>query len=127
MLHLEAYSAFKKSGANIATIAGIELHLDTLFDDWYFTLPNIPGEFEITAIANLNLLEELNVANENKLKEFFMIGMLWNTKNTGYFLCLKISGDGHGKVYVLPVNDTSNEHDLIFVCDSFKIFIEKVL
>ena len=127
LISLEAYSEFKKSAADSSNLSKIEIHLDTLFDNWYFTLPNIPGEFDITAIANLNLLEDLNVTNYKEHKEFFIIGTVWNMKSSHYFLSLKISGIGRGEVYLCPENNTSNSDDLIQVSKSFKIFIEEML
>lgn len=131
LLNLEAYIIFYKE-ASCASDDLVAEHIDNVFCDYYFTLPEIPGEFHVTDLANLSAgyvsLEQLQ--EKNNKKDLLLIGNIWHSLNSHYFLAL----DKYSQILLVPDSITNEELNLscknrtdIIITKSFSQFLENVL
>ena len=139
LIDLEAYIDSRRIDTDMGEYTALVEHIDNIFSDYYFILPEIKGEFNITDIANISLgyslLDHIQKGMNNTYTDYLIIGDIWHSSNCHYFLALGTKKDNLGEVYLLLNEDVNNELNLqetahgnfIFVCKSFDDFMMKIL
>lgn len=139
LIDLEAYIDSKRIDIDKDEHTALTEHIDNIFSDYYFTLPEIKGEFNIADIANISLgyalLDEIQKGMNNTYTDFLIIGDIWHSSNCHYFHSLSTKKDNLGEVYLLLNKEVNHELNLtetahgnfIFVCKSFDDFMMKIL
>lgn len=139
LIDLEAYIDSRRIDPDMGEYTALAEHIDNIFSDYYFVLPGIKGEFNLTNIANISLgyalLDEIQKGMYNTYTDYLIIGDIWHSSNCHYFLSLSTKKDNLGEVYLLLNEEVNNDLNLtvtahgnfIFVCKSFGDFMMEIL
>lgn len=139
LIDLEAYIDSRRIDPVMSEYSALAEHIDNIFSNYYFILPEIKGEFNITNMANISLgyalLDEIQKGMKNSYSDYLIIGNIWHSNNFHYFLTLNTKKDNLGEVYLLLNEEVNNElnrtetapGNFIFVCKSFDDFMLEIL